>query len=117
MPGNLSISQGNTTYKVIAPSTSIYSGKVRPGNSATITANTFYEFGEVSVLKITLQSAPENAYNEYMFEFTAGGELIVVTISGTSNLKWARTPQFRVGFRYQISILNDIALWTEVAAT
>ena len=114
MPNNIAISQGSVDYKVIPVSSAYYSGKSRPANSQNILANTYYKFGKVSVLNITLISAPENSYNEYMFEFTATGELIVVTISGTSNLKWVRTPEFKVGFRYQISILNDIALWAEV---
>ncbi len=52
-----------------------------------INSNTFYKFGEVASLNITLASITDNTiYNEYMFEFVSGTTATTLTLP--SSIKW-----------------------------
>lgn len=74
-----------------------------------INSNTFYKFGEVASLNITLASITDNTiYNEYMFEFVSGTTATTLTLP--SSIKWLETPTIDANKIYQCSIVDNIGL-------
>lgn len=79
-----------------------------------INPNTFYKFGEVASLNITLASITDNTiYNEYMFEFVSGSTATTLTLP--SSIKWLETPTIESNKIYQCSIVNNIGILVGVA--
>ena len=79
-----------------------------------INSNTFYKFGEVASLNITLASITDNTiYNEYMFEFVSG--LTATTLTLPSSIKWLETPTIDANKIYQCSIVDNVGLLVGVA--
>lgn len=79
-----------------------------------INPNTFYKFGEVASLNITLASITDNTiYNEYMFEFISGAT--ATTLILPSSVKWLETPTIESNKIYQCSIVNNIGILVGVA--
>ena len=79
-----------------------------------INPNTFYKFGEVASLNITLASITDNTiYNEYMFEFTSGSTATTLTLP--SSIKWLETPTIDANKIYQCSIVDNVGLLVGVA--
>jgi hypothetical protein len=70
----------------------------------------------VSNLKVTKGDAIEGIVNNYMIRFTAG-EGCSVTFSGFE-LDWfgGEEPTWTAGNTYEISIVDNIALWVEIEA-
>jgi hypothetical protein len=78
----------------------------------TISPNTFYKWGSVSALSITLGEATNNTHiNNYMFEFTASTGF---ALGGLSGVKWADgvKPNIKAGYTYQFSIINNCATYS-----
>ena len=74
-----------------------------------INPNTFYKFGEVASLNITLASITDNTiYNEYMFEFVSGTTATTLTLP--SSIKWLQTPTIDANKIYQCSIVDNVGL-------
>ena len=74
-----------------------------------INSNTFYKFGEVASLNITLASITDNTiYNEYMFEFVSGTTATTLTLP--SSIKWLETPTIDANKIYQCSIVDNVGL-------
>ena len=74
-----------------------------------INPNTFYKFGEVASLNITLASITDNTiYNEYMFEFVSGTTATTLTLP--SSIKWLETPTIDANKIYQCSIVDNVGL-------
>ena len=79
-----------------------------------INSNTFYKFGEVASLNITLASITDNTiYNEYMFEFVSGTTATTLTLP--SSIKWLETPTIDANKIYQCSIVDNIGILVGVA--
>ena len=79
-----------------------------------INSNTFYKFGEVASLNITLASITDNTiYNEYMFEFVSGSTATTLTLP--SSIKWLETPTIDANKIYQCSIVDNVGLLVGVA--
>lgn len=79
-----------------------------------INPNTFYKFGEVVSLNITLASITDNTiYNEYMFEFVSGTTATTLTLP--SSIKWLETPTIDANKIYQCSIVDNVGLLVGVA--
>lgn len=79
-----------------------------------IKPNTFYKFGEVASLNITLASITDNTiYNEYMFEFVSGTTATTLTLP--SSIKWLETPTIDANKIYQCSIVDNIGILVGVA--
>lgn len=79
-----------------------------------INSNTFYKFGEVASLNITLASITDNTiYNEYMFEFVSGTTATTLTLP--SSIKWLETPTIDANKIYQCSIVDNVGLLVGVA--
>ena len=88
---------------------------VQPSTSTIeINSNTFYKFGEVASLNITLASITDNTiYNEYMFEFVSGTTATTLTLP--SSIKWLETPTIDANKIYQCSIVDNVGLLVGVA--
>lgn len=79
-----------------------------------INPNTFYKFGEVSSLNITLAAITDTSVlNEFMFEFVSGTTATTLTLPDT--IKWLETPTIEANKTYQCSIVNNIGILVGVA--
>ena len=79
-----------------------------------INPNTFYKFGEVSSLNITLAAITDTTQlNEFMFEFVSGATATTLTLPDT--IKWLETPTIESNKIYQCSIVNNIGILVGVA--
>lgn len=81
----------------------------------TISPNTMYVWGSVAgALTITKGTEIAGIINNYMVRFTAG-EGCAVTFSGFE-LDWfgGEAPTWTAGNTYEISIVDNIALWAEI---
>lgn len=88
-----------------------------------VTPNTLHIWGEVASLTLTLATPTDNTIvNEYMFEFTSGST--ATTLSLPASVEWGnrdpltgQTEPLNVQAHaiYQISIINNIGLWTAIA--
>ena len=70
--------------------------------------NKYYKWGEVASLSLTLGTPADGILNEYMFEFVSGATPTTLTLPDT--IKWETIPSIEANKRYQISIVNNIAL-------
>lgn len=82
----------------------------------TISPNTMYVWGSVVELTITKGADIAGIVNNYMVRFTAG-EGCAITFSGFE-LDWfgGEEPTWTAGNTYEISIVDNIALWAEFEA-
>lgn len=70
--------------------------------------NKYYKWGEVTSLSLTLGMPVDGILNEYMFEFISGATPTTLTLPDT--IKWETIPTIEANKKYQISIVNNIAL-------
>jgi hypothetical protein len=78
----------------------------------TIQPNKYYSFGEVAELTIEFAEGVAEKVNEYMFGFVSGETATVLTLP--SSVKWANEITVEPNKRYEISIVDNIALWCAV---
>ena len=77
--------------------------------SEELAPNTYYRWGEIATLTITLaESADTGVTNEYCFEFVSGET--PTTLSVPDTVKWVKEPNVEAGKTYQVSILNGIGV-------
>ena len=77
--------------------------------TAELAPNTFYRWGEIAALSITLETPTNEAItNEYCFEFVSGSTATTLTVPDT--IRWAQEPSIDTGKTYQVSILNQIGV-------
>lgn len=86
-------------------------------SSVSINPNCLNQWGEIASLTITL-ATPSDAtiVNEYMIEFTSGST--ATTLSMPSSVEWAESCgslSVEASKTYQISIVNNIGLWTAIS--
>ena len=83
------------------------------GSSVQLEANKYYRTtSNLTSLSITLLSPSDTSIvNEYFIEFPCNN----TSVSLPSNIKWNNgiTPTFENGSTYQISIINDLAIFAE----
>lgn len=83
----------------------------------TLPPNELHIWGTVASLAITLGTPTDNTIvNEYMIEFTSGST--ATTLSLPSSVEWAESCgalSVEASKTYQISIVNNIGLWTAIA--
>jgi len=116
MPGNaITGSSQSVQYNVVNPTIYGYGQEQYPGNVTNIYPNQYYKFGTLKVISITLAERDTAIFQEYMYEFTAKYDTteFYLKTSG-ANLYWPRPIEIKAGHTYQVSILNQIVLWTEV---
>lgn len=77
-------------------------------NSAELAPNTYYRWGEISALTITLGAEISGITNEYCFEFVSGETATTLTVPDT--ISWVQEPSIEAGKTYQVSILNGIGV-------
>lgn len=75
---------------------------------AELAPNTFYKWGEIAALTITLGAETEGITNEYCFEFVSGSTATTLTVPDT--ISWAQEPSIETGKTYQVSIFNGIGV-------
>ena len=79
-----------------------------------INSNTFYKFGEVTELNLTLAEITDTTQlNEFMFEFISGATATTLTLP--SSVKWLETPTIESNKIYQCSIVDNIGILVGVA--
>ena len=77
-------------------------------STADLLPNTFYRWGEIADLTITLGAETGGITNEYCFEFVSGETATTLTVPDT--IRWAQEPSIEAGKTYQVSILNKIGV-------
>ena len=101
--GNITISGGSSSggaYAEVSHGTS--------DTTFTLTSNVFHVWDEVTELNITLDNETVGVANEYLFQFTSGGESTALTLP--DDIKWANdeAPVIEANKIYQISILKGL---------
>jgi hypothetical protein len=81
--------------------------KIADGTEA-IEPGTYYTFGEVDSLAITLVESDTSVANEFCFEFIPSENFTGMII--TPEPKWVIDPQFPAGKTCQVSILRGIGV-------
>ena len=77
-------------------------------DTAELAPNTYYKWGEIAALTITLGAEIAGITNEYCFEFISGATATELTVP--NDIKWAQEPSIEAGKTYQVSILNKIGV-------
>lgn len=79
---------------------------------AMLQPNTDYSFGKIAELSITFAEGEANKRNEYMFSFISGETATVLTLP--SSVKWVNELTVESNKRYEISVVDNVALWCAV---
>lgn len=114
------VAKEETTQDILSAvngiATSMYKGVpvVSQTTDATIAPNVWNVWGEVTSLTITKGTDIDGIVNNYMVRFTAL-EGATITFNGFS-LSWfgGEAPTWAAGNTYEISIVDNIALWAEI---
>lgn len=77
--------------------------------SAQILPNIDYSFGECEALTLTFTEGDSTKRNEYLFSFISGETATVLTLPDT--VVWVNELTVEANKRYEISIVDNIALW------
>lgn len=77
-------------------------------DTSELAPNTYYRWGEIAALSVTLGAEIAGITNEYCFEFTSGETAATLTVP--SNIKWVQEPTIEAGKTYQVSILHGIGV-------
>ena len=75
----------------------------------TIDPDVLNVWGQVSNLAVGFNSGPEGRVSEYMMEFTVSGDNFTLTLP--SGVRWMEEPDFEAGSTYQVSVLNNLAIY------
>ena len=80
-----------------------------------ISPNKYYKFANTAITSLTISLASEvsGIVNEYMFEFIASDTPTTLTLP--ENISWigGTAPTIKVGKTYQVSIINNLAVYGE----
>ena len=76
--------------------------------AAELQPETYYCFGEVSALAVTLAAVEDGLAHEYCFEFIPKAGFTGLTIS--PEVRWGYEPQYPAGKTCQVSILRGVAV-------
>ena len=78
--------------------------------SIAINPNVLNKWGKVSSLTIrSLKAGPSGFANEYMMEFIVNGDDFSLSLPGS--VRWQEDPEWEDGYTYQVSILNNLAVY------
>lgn len=76
----------------------------------SISPNVLNRWGELEALTIySFQKAQEEYVNEYMLEFTVSGNAFTLTLP--EDIRWIEEPTWEDGYTYQVSIINNLAVF------
>ena len=75
-----------------------------------ILPNELNKWGKIKSLTInSFQGAQEGHVNEYMLEFTVSGDDFTLTLP--EGIRWVEEPTWENGYTYQVSIVNNLAVF------
>lgn len=74
--------------------------------------NKMYDFGVVDTLTVVFDEGEADKVNEYLFSFVSGETATVLTLP--SSVKWVNELTVEANKRYEISVVDNIALWCAV---
>ena len=100
---------GGSTYQVVAYFTDFAPKKVsQTATTTSISPNVLNVGGTVNSLTVSFISGSSTSENEYKMQFKVGSGNFTLTLpSGT---KWIEQPDWEVGYTYQVSVLNGLAV-------
>lgn len=86
---------------------------ITPTGTQIIKPGTLYQFGTCGSLTIAFDSDPSfaDAIKEYMFEFVVSDVDFALTLP--EGVRWNTEPDYEPGNTYQVSILNNLAVYAE----
>ena len=77
---------------------------------ASILPNELNKWGKIKSLTInSFQGAQEGYVNEYMLEFIVSGDDFTLTLP--EGVRWVEEPTWENGYTYQVSIVNNLAVF------
>lgn len=77
---------------------------------ASILPNELNKWGKIKSLTIkSFQGAQEGYVNEYMLEFIVSGDDFTLTLP--EGVRWVEEPTWKNGYTYQVSIVNNLAVF------
>lgn len=82
--------------------------------NTTISPNTLHKWDEVAELTLALGAETPGIVNEYLIQFTSGATPTIVTLP--EDVKWASPLKIKANRIYQISIVNNLAVYAEFSA-
>ena len=97
-----------TEWEAVDMASGAYPVIIMTAATAELAPNTYYKWGEVTELTITLGAETDGITNEYCIEFVSGETATTLTVP--SDIKWAQEPTIEAGKTYQVSILNGIGV-------
>lgn len=102
---------GGTTYQIFAYYTDFRNPKIMSQSSTTvsISPNVLNVWGNVQSLAITFIAGDVNDENEYKLQFQVSGNNF--TLSLPNDVTWVNEPEWTNGYIYQVSILNNLAIY------
>ena len=77
--------------------------------TASITPRDLHAWGGVQSLEISFVNGTPGCENEYKLEFTVSGNNF--TLSLPAGVRWIEEPEWQDGWTYQVSILNNLAIY------
>lgn len=77
----------------------------------TLTPNVLHRWDSIYSLNLTLGSGETGYMPEYMFEFFVGDADFVLDLP--SSVLWVEQPTFQLDMGYQVSILDNVAIFVE----
>ena len=110
---------GGTTYQIFAYYTDFRNSQVSAQTLTTVSIrpNVLYIWGSVESLTITFVAGGVNDENEYKLQFQVSGSGFQLNLP--SGVTWVNEPTWENGYIYQVSILNNLAIYAgwEAAST
>lgn len=102
---------GGTTYQVFAYYTDFRNAQVSAQTLTTVSIrpNVLNIWGSVQSLTITFIAGDVNDENEYKLQFQVDGNNFQLNLP--SSVTWATEPTWESGHIYQVSILNNLAIY------
>ena len=81
---------------------------------ATLSANEYYSFTDISSLTVTLDTASTTRLDEFMFSFETPADVStfsfgVLTDEGIE-IKWIKEPSLKANYIYEVSIVNGVGV-------
>ena len=77
--------------------------------TVSIRPNVLNVWGSVGSLNITFLAGDTDCENEYKLQFYVNSSSF--TLNLPSGVQWVEQPEWEVGYTYQVSILNNLALY------
>ena len=100
---------GGETYQVLAYFTDFNDKVVNHTNTTvSIKPNVLNVWGAVNSLNISFTAGNSGDENEYKLQFKVNSNSFTLTLP--NGVKWIEEPEWEVGYTYQVSVLNGLAL-------